>query len=329
MIRNQWYVVLESVEVRAGKPIGVTRMGEKMVFWRDEQSQVHCMVDLCPHLGAPLSLGKVKDGHIACPFHGFEYDGSGACVVLPAYGSQGKIPKALKARVYPTYEAFGLIWIWWGENAPQEIQPPAFFESLKDDGFVYGRFRDHWGVHYSRMAENQLDVMHLPFVHHNTIGRGNRTVVDGPYVELNDGLMEIWVMNRTDDGSLVKKPKEINRPDRRPFLQFIFPNLWHNWISDDIRIMIAFVPVDEQNTIMLGRFYEKAVRFPLAQQLFLLSGVIGSRVIANQDKRVVTLQQPLKSSLHMGEKMMSGDFGILTFRTERNRLKALAGFPEE
>ena len=35
MIRNQWYVVLESDEVGT-HPVGVTRLGEKMVFWRDQ-----------------------------------------------------------------------------------------------------------------------------------------------------------------------------------------------------------------------------------------------------------------------------------------------------
>jgi phenylpropionate dioxygenase-like ring-hydroxylating dioxygenase large terminal subunit len=32
MIRNQWYVVLKSKEVHQGKPVGITRLGEKMVF---------------------------------------------------------------------------------------------------------------------------------------------------------------------------------------------------------------------------------------------------------------------------------------------------------
>ena len=54
MIRNQWYVVLESQEVKH-KPIGVTRMGEKLVFWRDAQGQVHCLRDRCAHRGAALS----------------------------------------------------------------------------------------------------------------------------------------------------------------------------------------------------------------------------------------------------------------------------------
>jgi hypothetical protein len=33
MIPNQWYAVLESYEVKPGKPVGVTRLGEKMFFW--------------------------------------------------------------------------------------------------------------------------------------------------------------------------------------------------------------------------------------------------------------------------------------------------------
>ncbi len=40
MIPNQWYAILESGEVKPGKPVGVTRMGEKLVLWRDEKGQL-------------------------------------------------------------------------------------------------------------------------------------------------------------------------------------------------------------------------------------------------------------------------------------------------
>ena len=40
MIPNQWYAILESDEVKKGKPIGVTRMGEKLVAWRDTRGAV-------------------------------------------------------------------------------------------------------------------------------------------------------------------------------------------------------------------------------------------------------------------------------------------------
>jgi phenylpropionate dioxygenase-like ring-hydroxylating dioxygenase large terminal subunit len=88
MIRNQWYVILESREVKSKKPLGVTRLGEKLVLWRKPDGKLICMRDLCPHLGAPLSLGKVVDERLACPFHAFEYDASGQCCYLPAFWLQ-------------------------------------------------------------------------------------------------------------------------------------------------------------------------------------------------------------------------------------------------
>ncbi len=47
--------------------------------------------------------------------------------------------------------------------------------------------RELWHVPFLRAVENQLDVMHLPFVHKTTIGRGNRTLVNGSVVKWIDG----------------------------------------------------------------------------------------------------------------------------------------------
>ena len=77
MIPNLWYAILESSQVKPGQPVGVTRMGEKLVLWRDEKGQVTCMSDLCPHRGVALSIGKLVGECVECPFHGFQYDASG------------------------------------------------------------------------------------------------------------------------------------------------------------------------------------------------------------------------------------------------------------
>ena len=71
MIRNQWYSVLESKGVGA-RPVGVTRMGERLVFWCYGDG-VNCLRDQCVHRGAALSAGVVVDGEIQCPFHGLRY----------------------------------------------------------------------------------------------------------------------------------------------------------------------------------------------------------------------------------------------------------------
>jgi phenylpropionate dioxygenase-like ring-hydroxylating dioxygenase large terminal subunit len=318
MIRNQWYVILESREVKASKPLGVTRLGEKLVLWRKPDGQVVCMHDLCPHLGAPLCMGKVVGEHLACPFHAFEYDASGQCCYLPAFGRNGEIPKALRVGIYSTHEDHGLIWIYWGEPKA-DLEPPKFFDSITPD-FSYSTFIQRWGVHYSRMVENQLDVSHLPFVHYDTIGRGGRSVVDGPQVRLQDDLLEVWVYNRVDDGIPARKASELPPPDRRAFLQFRFPNIWHNWISDDVRVFVAFVPVDEENGLLYGRFYQRFMKVPLLRELVNFTGKLGSIKIAGQDQRIVTRQLPKRTSLRMGEKILQSDAAILAYRRQREKL---------
>ena len=75
MIQNQWYAVLSSKQVKKNKMIGVTRLSQKLVFWRDDADEVHCIFDQCCHRGASLCSGKLVENHVECPFHGFLYDG--------------------------------------------------------------------------------------------------------------------------------------------------------------------------------------------------------------------------------------------------------------
>lgn len=322
MIKNQWYVILESNEIKPGKPIGVTRMGEKMVAWRDSAGKAAVMSDLCPHRGVALSIGAVKGDCIQCPFHGFEYDTSGACTYIPANGKNSEPPKAMKVRAYETREAHGFVYIWWGERRESYPALP-FFEAIGAD-FVYSTLRDPWATHYSRAIENQLDVVHLPFVHHNTIGRGQKLLVNGPLTRIShpregQTLLDLWVFNERDEGQKPRRATELPEPQRHPFLQFIYPNLWHNWIADGIRVLVAFAPVDDENTLMYLRYYHK-VKTPILRQVNEFFGNIGNFVIERQDRPVVITQRPPRADLDIGEKLIPGDGPIITYRKIRREL---------
>jgi phenylpropionate dioxygenase-like ring-hydroxylating dioxygenase large terminal subunit len=332
MIPNQWYVILESKEVKAGKPVGVTRMGEKLVLWRDAQGQLACLGDRCPHRGAAFSVGQCLNGRVQCPFHGFEYDATGRCRVVPANGYQTPAPKVMQARAYPVREAHGFIYLWWGPQPANEAALPLlpFFDSIDESAFSSITFQDPWATHYSRAIENQLDVVHLPFVHYNTIGRGHRTLVNGPLTRLtpmsgHSDLLELWVYNDVDRGQRPLEPAEMPAPARRPFLQFRFPNLWQNWISDEMRIVAAFVPVDDEHMIMYLRTYQKFVRLPVLSQLVNLMNMASSFVIERQDRRVVITQQPKRSDLRIGEHPIQGDDPIIKYRRRRRELIEAAG----
>jgi phenylpropionate dioxygenase-like ring-hydroxylating dioxygenase large terminal subunit len=327
MIPNQWYAVLDSREVPRGRPVSVLRMGERLVFWRDKTGSVACLLDACPHRGAALSGGKILGESVECPFHGFRFDSSGECRLVPALGRNVTPPKALKARSHPARDAHGWIWIFWGD-ARENLPPIAYLENL-DQSFSYVTYPYRWNAHYSRVIENQLDVMHLPFVHYNTIGRGNRTVVDGPLATLEDETIRLWVYNRRDDGIPAKRADELPAPGRAPLLYFQFPNIWENNISPDMRIVAAFAPIDEGHTVLYLRTYQRVVRFPLLRELFNGISVIGNWYIARQDKSVVETQEPQRTDLHMGEHLVPGDGPVILYRRHRRALLDKAGIPEK
>ena len=197
-------------------------------------------------------------------------------------------------------------------------RPPFFYGEL--DGFAYGEIEDHWNAHYSRAIENQLDVVHVPIVHFNTIGRGNKTLINGPKVIFEDDALITSANNELDHGQLPKKPEEcVIKPT---CLKFRFPNLWMNHISDKVRVVIYFAPVDEENTILYLRFYNKITKFAILNHIIAAVGSAANRVIERQDKRVVITQRPKASALQSGEKLLVGDGPIIAYRQRREKLKA-------
>lgn len=324
MIRNQWYVVLRSKELIKQKPLGVVRMGEKLVFWRDSHGKPVCHVDQCPHRGVALSAGGVEVDTIQCPFHGFEYDSTGKCTLVPANGRGAPIPKALQLKTYLAREAHDYIYIWWGEPRTEYPELP-WFDDI-DDSFFTSDLTDHWTVDYSRAIENQLDVFHLAFVHASTIGKGGKTISDGPVTKVDDKNLEIWVYNRIDDGkSFAKRASELPLPMRGPFLKFKFPHHWMNNISKDLRITIFFTPIDDENCMLYLRNHQRFIKIPLIGNLIAQFINLSSRVILNQDKRVVLTQRPKKSGLKIGEKLIPADKPIIEYRTIRGKLKQIEG----
>jgi phenylpropionate dioxygenase-like ring-hydroxylating dioxygenase large terminal subunit len=319
MISNQWYAILDSREIKKGRPTGVTRLGEKLALWRDQAGRVHCVADPCCHRGAAISGGIVCADHVCCPFHGFEYDGSGKVVRIPANGRSTPVPDRYRVNAWQVREEHGFIWLWTGglTDAAPEI---PFFQEI-DSRFSYGGFAEVWPVHYTRAIENQLDVVHLPFVHGNSIGRGNRTLVNGPVVTWEQNRMTFYVDNQQDDGQTSPlRADQIIDYQSLFHLQLQMPNLWQNIISDSLRIVAAFAPIDDSHTKIYLRFYQSFIKVPGLKQAVNALSRVSNRYILHQDRRVVVTQRPVRTDLHMAEKLIQGDAPIIEFRKRRAEL---------
>ena len=140
MILNQWYVILESREVKRGALLSVRRMGRDLVLWRDTQGTVSCMSDHCIHRGVALSAGKVKGDCVECPFHSLQYDGQGRVTVIPANGKDAPVPAAFQGEAFVVREAHDYIYLWWGEPREEYAELP-FIPGLDDSRLIYGTWR--------------------------------------------------------------------------------------------------------------------------------------------------------------------------------------------
>lgn len=322
MILNEWYAVLPSKAIRKNQIVAAKRLNLELAFFRDSTGRLGCVADQCPHRGAALSAGVMKGNCVQCPFHGLEFDQNGKCTFIPANGkSSTEDISRYNVKHYPVREAHGIVYVWYGEAEKAGEELPFFPDEL-DESYSYSEMADHWNSHYSRCIENQLDVVHVPIVHYNTIGRGNKTLINGPKVEFENGVLLTSANNEVDVGQKPKPPKEcVIKPT---YLKFKYPNIWLNHISDRLKVMIYFAPVDDENTILYIRFYHRLTPLRPVNAVISFFGKYMNRVIERQDKRVVITQKPKASSYRSGEKLLMGDGPIVLYRKLREEKKNAA-----
>ena len=302
-----WYVVLEGRELGPSKPIRVKRFGLDLVVWRDETGAPRAVSDRCPYRGASLSLGRVREGAIECPFHGFRFDGEGACIKVPCNGPDQQRPAHLATRSFPLCEHEGLIWLWWG--VPREQYPdPPWFEELDVRNYAFDPMPADCDVGWMRGAENQLDWTHLPFVHESSIGRGFphgvtvRSVVEGD-------VLRTWIAEQED---------EDGKPELE--LRYNFPNIWINPFGGERVIgFAAFAPVDATHSRLYFRTYVKRGLVPGGAWLMAKITNVANRWILGQDLRVIHSQPAGDTANERDEKLVQADLPIAQFRKEIRR----------
>jgi phenylpropionate dioxygenase-like ring-hydroxylating dioxygenase large terminal subunit len=149
-------------------------LGELLVLWRTADGTLTAARDRCPHREAPLSCGQVVEGGLQCPYHGWTFGASGACVRIPSAPPERAVPPTARLTTVYAAERYGLAWV-------SLDAPVAHIPAMACDGEA--RFRrintpvEVWRVSATRMADNFMDIAHVPWVHTGTFGRGQTSHV--------------------------------------------------------------------------------------------------------------------------------------------------------
>ena len=130
-------------------------------------------------------MGKVLGGNrLQCPYHGLEFDRSGACVRNP-HGDK-RIPSRAKVKSYPAIEKHKAIWVWMGDQPADREQGAGLQRDGQRAGAAHHQARQDHDPGQRRADHRQsARPLHTSFLHDGILG--NADTVESEIVVKQDG----------------------------------------------------------------------------------------------------------------------------------------------
>jgi 5,5'-dehydrodivanillate O-demethylase oxygenase subunit len=159
-MRQFWHAITRSEDLLPGKTMPIRIMNENYTLFRGTNGRAQIFAERCPHRGALLHLGWVGEETLRCVYHGWEYDYAGQCIEAPA--ERAGFEKNVRVPVFPTGEAYGLIYGFFGDD-----EPPAFppYPESHGEGIIDARPVERVPCNYLQSFENSMDEVHVAYTH--------------------------------------------------------------------------------------------------------------------------------------------------------------------
>lgn len=265
-MRLFWQPAALAEELAPNRPVVPVRlMGEDYVLFRDETGRLGLLDRACPHRGVDLSYGRLEQGGLRCPFHGWLFDVGGRCLEQPAEPPQSRLCENIRQPAYPCVERAGIIWAYLGPG-----EPPAFpdFDCFQAPATHVFAFKGLWECNWMQALEVGIDPAHASFLHRflededtsHAYGRqfrdrgAEQTQIPmtkllrdfpRPEIEVVDMNYGMRLISRRDAGDVGVHTRVTNH---------IFPNAICVPMSTSMHITQWHVPIDNENTYWYSIF---------------------------------------------------------------------------
>ncbi len=326
MYINFWYPVVMAKDLQDA-PLRVRILAQDFVAFRDSAGAARVLSNTCSHRGGSLAGGKIRGDNIQCPYHGWQFDGAGACLRIPSLGADARIPARTRVDAYPVAEKYGIVFAFLGD-LPESERPPM----LECPEFDDPAWRPIWinfqvDYNYQRSIENGMDAAHNEFVHptHGFQGQDDdyrvrdlRFVGDGRW---GPGFFHRFKSPASTDPRFASiKTADDNREAGSGL---IGPN--HMWTyirfgpGKELRQYMWEAPIDEEHTNI----------FFLNMRNTMLEPEMDQRVtdrnwmVAEQDIAVLSALNPVQTpEINTKEFMVPADEPILRYRQKLREFEA-------
>ncbi len=181
-----WYAICPSTELKKNKLHYFSLYDEPLVLYRDGNENVKCIKNICPHRGASFFGGTLSNGVITCPYHGAEFSSEGSCQNLDRItcshiidNNYDNYAKKIHLSQYKALEKDGYVFVHFSKKSETDLNnlsedSPISNHELSNNGFLIDDFVSEqvlvdFKCDWSRIIENHLDILHLFWVHGDTI----------------------------------------------------------------------------------------------------------------------------------------------------------------
>jgi phthalate 4,5-dioxygenase oxygenase subunit len=248
LMRSYWQPV-ELVEAmpQGAAPRPIRILGEDLVLFRDDQDRVGLIDRKCAHRCTDLALGRVEDGGIRCPYHGWLFDVHGRCLDQPAEASP-KAKDRIQMKSYPIHEAAGAFWTYMGRG-----EPPLFPNYPALAGGAQFRYTTRWfgDCNWLQASEGNIDPVHTSYLHQLELADVDMKARWGVFA--NQARPELAV-EETRFGVRLYTSRDIEGTDRKSLriTNFVMPNAcavggFEGYLGEGGLTMLWDVPVDDQH----------------------------------------------------------------------------------
>ena len=327
---NCWYAVAPSATL-ADQPLGLPFAGQEFVLFRDANRIPNAFSDRCPHRGASLALGRLEQGCLRCPFHGWAFAADGRCLEVPADGPGASLPaRSHLQHQHVVREHLGWVWLWWGEGEPDGELLPTL-PQFDPNQWQQVRSSFAWHTHFSRVVESNLDNSHAYWVHKSSFAT-QESPLSIPYdLESGDRWFSAkvsfdlpvppalkWLRRLQGNGSKISATTQFS---------FYYPNLniVETTVADLLHVVFinASLPQSETETLCRWVKFSPRKRWKLPGQD--AKSVAISRTIFEEDHGVVQSQRPFAVPLDFAhESHVHSDLLSIEYRKLLKRLSTVS-----
>ena len=181
-----WYAVCPSEELKRNKIYFFSLYDQPILIFRDKNNHVKCVKNVCPHRGASFYEESLENDELTCPYHGAKFGSDGSCQNLGRLtcnhiidDNYDNYAKKIHLYQYKTLEKDNYIFIHYAQNPNPDVEnileiQPIDKHELSNNGFKISEYACEevlvdFKCDWSRIIENHLDILHIFWVHGNTI----------------------------------------------------------------------------------------------------------------------------------------------------------------